>query len=362
MEYRQLGKSGLRVSVLALGTMTFGAKADPDARTELARLGAIIGSADSAAVWRQVDAAVDAGVNLVDTGDIYGEGAAEELLGDVLRGRRDRVLIATKARFPTGDGPNESGLSRHHLLAACEASLRRLQTDHIDLYHVHGWDGQTPVEETLAALDELVRSGKVRYIGCSNFSCWHLMKSLAASDRVGAARYVSHQICYSMLTREVEYELVPAALDQGLGIVAWSPLAGGLLSGKFRRGHAAPAGSRRSFAEWTEPPVQDEDQLWAIIEALVDVAEAHDASPAQVALRYLLERPGVTSLVIGARTDEQLADNLGAVDLRLTDDERTRLDAVSAPRLIYPYWHQAKSIFDRLGAADSSLLAPYVPR
>ena len=264
---------------------------------------------------------LDAGVNLIDTADVYSDGLSEEIVGKALKGRRDRVLLATKARMPMGDGPNDAGLSRHHIIRSCEASLRRLGTDYIDLYQVHEWDGQTPLEETLGALDDLVNSGKVRYIGCSNYAGWQLMKALGISERRGFQRFVSQQIYYSLQARDAEYELVPVGLDQGVGILVWSPLAGGLLSGKYRRGQDRPEGSRH-LTDWNEPPVRDEDQLYDIIEALVEIAEAHGVSPAQVALAWTLGRPGVASLIVGARTEEQLADNLGAADLALADDER----------------------------------------
>ena len=351
MEHRQLGRSGLRVSVLALGTMTFGGGGKF----------ALTGSTDVAGATRQIDLCLDAGVNLVDTADAYSDGLAEEILGEALRGgRRERVILATKARFPMGDGPNDAGLSRHHLVAACEASLRRLQTDWIDLYQVHEWDGITPLEETLEALDLLVRSGKVRYVGCSNFSGWHLMKALGISERRDLPRFVSQQVYYSLQARDVEYELVPIALDQGLGILVWSPLAGGLLSGKYRRERPGPRGASRQLTDWNEPPVRDREALYDIVEALVEIAEARDAVPAQVALAYLLGRPGVTALVVGARTDEQLVTNLAAADLRLAHDERARLDELSAPALLYPYWHQAWTASDRLGPADLSLLGPHI--
>jgi aryl-alcohol dehydrogenase-like predicted oxidoreductase len=258
-----------------------------------------------------------------------------------------------------GEGPNDAGLSRHHLIAACEASLRRLKTDHIDLYQVHQWDGQTPLEETLEALDTLTKAGKIRYAGCSNFSAWHLMKARAAADALGYQGFVSQQIHYTLQAREAEYELVPIALDQGVGILVWSPLAGGLLSGKYRRGQRGPEGSRQ-LTDWNEPPVRDEDALYDIVDVLVEIGEGHGVSAAQVALAWLLGRPGVDSLVIGARTDEQLADNLAAAELTLSADERARLDQVSAPPLLYPYWHQANTAAERLSAADLSLLGPHV--
>jgi aryl-alcohol dehydrogenase-like predicted oxidoreductase len=349
MEYRQLGRSGLRVSSLTLGTMTFGG------RDQFAN----VGTTDVEGATRQVDMCLDAGINLIDTADVYSGGLSEEIVGRALRGRRDRVLLATKARMPMGDGPNDAGLSRHHLIRACEASLRRMGTDYIDLYQVHEWDGATPLEETLDALDHLVSSGKVRYIGCSNYAGWHVMKALGISERRGLQRFVSQQIYYSLQARDAEYELVPVALDQGVGILVWSPLAGGLLSGKYRRDQEGPEGSRQ-LTDWNEPPVRDQDALYDIVDALVEIAEEHGASPAQVALAWTLGRPGVASVVIGARTDEQLADNLGAADLVLGDEERTRLDELSAPPLLYPYWHQAKTANDRLGEADLTLLGAHV--
>jgi aryl-alcohol dehydrogenase-like predicted oxidoreductase len=349
MDYRQLGNSGLRVSALTLGTMTFGGQG------KFAKVGAT----DVDGATRQVDMCLDAGINLIDTADVYSGGLSEEIVGRTIRGRRDRVLVATKARMPMGDGPNDAGLSRHHLIRACEASLRRLDTDHIDLYQVHEWDGATPLEETLAALDHLVNTGKVRYIGCSNYAGWHVMKALAISERRGFQRFVSQQIYYSLQARDAEYELVPVSLDQGLGILVWSPLAGGLLSGKYRRDQEGPEGSRH-LTDWNEPPVRNEDQVYDIVDALVEIAEEHGASPAQAALAWTLGRPGVASIVVGARTEEQLADNLGAADLVLGDDERARLDELSAPPLLYPYWHQAKTANDRLGEADLTLLGAHV--
>ncbi len=349
MEYRALGRSGLRISVLTMGTMTFGGKGNF----------ASVGSTDVAEARRQVDQCLEAGVNLIDTADVYSGGLSEEIVGEVLDGRRDAALIATKVRMTMGAGPNDAGLSRHHIIEGCEASLRRLRTDHIDLYQVHEWDGATPLEETLEALDHLVRSGKVRYVGASNYSGWHLLKALGAADRIRAPRFVSEQIYYSLQARDAEYELLPAAVDQGLGVLVWSPLAGGLLSGKYRRGQQPAEGSRQ-LTDWDEPPVHDQEKLYDTVEVLVSVGEAHGVSAAQVALAWSLGRPGVTSLVIGARTAEQLADNLAAADLELSDSERTRLDEVSAPTLLYPYWHQAKTAADRLSAADLTLLGPHV--
>jgi aryl-alcohol dehydrogenase-like predicted oxidoreductase len=351
VDFRQLGRSGLRVSALSLGTMTFGGRGNF----------AAVGATDPAGAGRQIDRCLDAGVNLVDTADVYSGGLSEEIIGEVLdaAGRRDRVLLATKARMPMGAGPNDAGLSRHHIVRACEASLRRLRADHIDLYQVHEWDGVTPLEETLDALDMLVRDGKVRYTGCSNYAAWQLMKALGVSDRLRLQRFVSQQIHYSLQAREAEYELVPAGLDQGVGIFVWSPLAGGLLSGKYRRGEQGPEGARQ-LTDWDEPPVHDRDKLYDIVDVLVEIADGRGVSAAQVALGWLLGRPGVSSVVIGARTDEQLADNLRAAELQLAEDERARLDGVSAPPLLYPHWHQAKTASDRLGAPERSLLDPHL--
>jgi aryl-alcohol dehydrogenase-like predicted oxidoreductase len=349
MEYRRLGRSGLRVSTITMGTMTFGGKGGF----------AAVGNTDVAQARRQVDLALDAGVNLFDTADMYSDGLSEEITGEVLEGRRDDVLLATKARMVVGPGPNDGGASRYHLVRSVERSLKRLRTDHVDLYQIHEWDGQTPLEETLEALDTLVRSGKVRYVGVSNYTGWQLMKALATSDAHGYQRYVSQQIHYTLQARDAEDELVPLTLDQDLGVLVWSPLAGGLLSGKYRRDASAPEGSRH-LGDWSEPPVHDEDLLYDIVDVLVEVGAAHGVSAAQVALAWLLGRPGVTSLVVGARTDEQLRDNLAAADLVLGDDERARLDAVSAVPLRYPHWHQAATAKDRLSAADLSLLGPHL--
>ena len=351
MEYRQLGRSGLKVSSVTLGTMTMGGKGKF----------ASVGEVGLEEARRQIDMCLEAGVNLIDTADVYSNGASEEIVGAALGGKRkDGVLIATKARFPMGDGPNDRGLSRHHLIEACEASLRRLKTDVIDLYQVHEWDGLTPLEETLEALDTLVRHGKVRYVGCSNYSGWHLMKALHVSGRDRLPRFVSQQIHYTLEAREAEYELAPLALDQGLGILVWSPLAGGLLSGKHRR-DTTPEGTRQ-LAGWTEPPIRDQDRLWNIVDALVEIAGELNVSAAQVALAWTLGRPAVASVIIGGRNERQLRDNLGAADLKLNDAHRERLDQVSAPPLLYPYWHQLRTASDRLGAADLSLLGPHLKK
>jgi aryl-alcohol dehydrogenase-like predicted oxidoreductase len=318
-----------------------------------------VGQIDVAGAREQIALARDAGVNLIDTADVYSAGLAEEILGEALGGSRDQVLIATKARMPMGDGPNDAGLSRHHVVRAAEASLRRLQTEYIDLYQVHEWDGQTPLEETLTALDDLVRAGKVRYIGCSNYAAWQMMKALAISDARLIERFVSQQVYYSLHSRDIESEIVPACLDQGVGILVWSPLAGGLLSGKYRRGVEAPPGSRH-LSEWSEPPVHGEEKLYATIEVAVGIGEAHGVSAAQVALAWLLTRPAVTSLVVGARTTEQLTDNLAAARLELTADEITALNEASGEPLRYPFWHQRNTSAERLSPADLSLIGPHL--
>jgi len=351
MEYRQLGRSGLKVSTVTLGTMTMGGKGKF----------ASVGEVGLEEARRQIDMCLEAGVNLIDTADVYSNGASEEIVGAALGGKRKGgVLIATKARFPMGDGPNDRGLSRHHLIEACEASLRRLKTDVIDLYQVHEWDGLTPLEETLEALDMLVRHGKIRYVGCSNYSAWHLMKALHVSERDRLPRFASQQIHYTLEAREAEYELAPLALDQGLGILVWSPLAGGLLSGKHRR-DTTPEGTRQ-LAGWTEPPIRDQDRLWNIVDALVEIAGELNISAAQVALAWTLGRPAVASVIIGGRNEKQLRDNLGAADVKLSDAQRERLDQVSVPPLLYPYWHQLQTASDRLGAADLSLLGPHLKK
>ncbi len=353
MDYRQLGNSGLRISTLTMGTMSFGGTGNF----------ADVGTTDVKDAKRQLDLCRDHGVNLVDTADVYSDGRSEEIVGEALEGSRDDWLIATKVRFPMGPGPNDAGLSRHHIRKAVEDSLRRLRTDHIDLYQVHEWDGQTPLEETLAALNTLVEHGKVRYVGVSNYSGWHLLKALGISERDGFARFVSEQIYYSLQARDAENELLPAAADQGLGVLVWSPLAGGLLSGKYTRGRdgavKGPKGSRQ-LTEWSEPPIDFPDRLFATIAELKKVAASLKVSAAQVALAWLLTRPTITSLIVGARTTKQLEDNLGAAELTLGADVIGRLEQVSRPPLLYPYWHQRATAADRLSAADRVLLDPYL--
>ena len=328
MEFRRLGRSGLRVPVLAFGTATFGGGTD---------FYRAWGSTDVAEAKRLVDVCLDAGVSFLDTANSYSTGLAEEILGAAIVGRQE-VILATKATFPMGPGPNEAGSSRHFLRRACEDSLRRLQTDHIDVYYMHGFDENTPVEETLKALDTLVTSGKVSYVACSNFSGWQLMKSLAISDRYGWAPYVAHQAYYSLVAREYEWELMPLAIDQGVGTVAWSPLAGGALSGKVRRGEPVPAGSRVSQLGLER--AGDLERLYDIVAALEEIARETGKTVPQVALNWLLTRPTVSSVVIGARTEAQLRANLSAVGWRLDAVHVATLDAVSNRRPIYPYWHQ----------------------
>ncbi|UJA21141.1 aldo/keto reductase [Thermoleophilia bacterium SCSIO 60948] len=348
MDFRNLGRSGLRVSPLTLGTMGFGGQGMFES----------VGDLGADDLRRQLDVCLDAGMNLIDTANMYSQGVSEEIVGEALEGRRDRLMVATKVRFSMGDGANDAGLSRHHIIAQCEASLRRLRADHIDLLQLHEWDGQTPPEEYLEALDTLVRSGKVRYIGASNFTAWQLMKTLATSDARGYQRFVSHQIHYTPQAREAEFELIPAGVDQGVGTMVWSPLAGGLLSGKYRRDSEPEKG--RHVGQWGEPPVYDEGKLYDIVDALVEIAEAHDASAAQVTLAWLLTRPTVSTLVIAARTEEQLADNLAAANLRLTQAEIARIEEASRPDLPYPLWHQASNASDRLSEADRTVLGPWL--
>ncbi len=347
MEYRLLGRSGLRISTITMGTMTFGGSGWAKKT----------GALDVSEAKRLVDLCIDSGVNLLDTADAYSDGQSEEIVGEILQGKRkDGVLVATKARYPMGNGVNNAGNSRYHLIEACEASLRRLKTDVIDLYQLHHWDGHTPLEETMEALDTLVRQGKVRYIGCSNFSGWHILKALGVSERDKRQRFVSQQIHYSLESRDAEHELLPVAVDQGIGVLVWSPLAGGLLSGRHRRNQAAPEDSRQ-FAGWTEPPIRDENRLWDIVDSLVSIADGRGVSPAQVALSWLIGRKTVTSIVIGGRTEAQFKDNLAAADLKLTVEERDLLDNVSKTPLPYPYWHQRNAASDRLSEADMEALA-----
>ena len=350
MEYRNLGRSGLKTSLHTLGTMNFDGEG----------FFTLPGSLDRTQAGRMVDIAVEAGVNVFDTSNAYTRGRSEAALGEVLKTRSNQLMVTTKVRFAMGDGPNEQGLSRGHIIEQCNQSLKRLQRDRIDVYLLHEWDGQTPIEETMEAMNTLVKHGKVRYIGCSNFSGWHIMKAMMAADRAGAEKFVCQQIHYTIEAREAEYELVPAALDQGIGIQVWSPMAGGLLSGKFRR-NASPEQSRH-LDGWTEPPIRDRERLWRIIDALVEVGDAHGVSAAQVGLAWLAARPGVSSLVIGARNEAQLKDSLAAANLKLKADELKKLDEVSLQPLIYPYWHQSSTVSSRLGAADLALHAGHLKK
>jgi aryl-alcohol dehydrogenase-like predicted oxidoreductase len=333
MEYRKLGASGFKVPALCLGTGTFGGQG------EFFRAW---GASDVAEATRLVDICLEAGLIMFDSADIYSDGAAESILGAAIKGRRDQVLISTKGTFRHGDGPNGAGSSRFHLLKAVEGSLRRLGTDHIDLYQLHGFDALTPVEETLGTLDDMVRAGKIRYLGVSNFSGWHLMKSLAASDRHGLTRYVANQTYYSLIGRDYEWELMPLGLDQGIGAVVWSPLGWGRLTGKIRRGSPLPPGSRLRSQAVIDlgPPVGDE-YLFKVVDAIEAVAQETGKTVPQVALNWLLQRPTVASVIIGARNEEQLRQNLGAVGWNLTPGQVARLDAASARTKVYPYWHQA---------------------
>jgi aryl-alcohol dehydrogenase-like predicted oxidoreductase len=344
MDYRLLGRSGLKVSALSIGTATFGGDG-------------LWGATDVKEAQRQIDLCLDHGVNLVDTANVYADSKSESIIGEALSGgRRDRLLLATKVRFARGHGPNDRGLSRWHIIRECENSLRRMQTDVIDLYQVHEWDGQTPLEETIEALDTLIKQGKVRYVGCSNYSAWHLMKALGIADRAHWQRFVSQQIHYTLQAREAEYELIPLGLDQGVSVLVWSPLGGGWLSGKYTRNSQPESG--RQVTGFREPPITDRNRLWDIVDVINEVAAAHGVSGAQVSLAWLLQRPLVASVIVGGRNFEQFADNLQAADLKLSAEEVARLDKVSQPPLIYPYWHQSFTATDRLGAADLALHRP----
>ena len=330
MEYRQFGGSGLRVPVLGFGAATFGGG------NEFFKMW---GSTDVAEAKRLVALCLEAGVNFFDTANVYSNGRSEEILGAALAGRkRDDLLISTKATFQMGEGPGEFGSSRRALLRACEDSLRRLGTDYVDVYYMHGFDATTPIDETLRALDDLVRGGKIRYIGCSNFSGWHLMKSLSTSERYGWSRYVAHQVYYSLAGRDYEWELMPLGLDQKVGAVVWSPLAGGALTGKVRRGQAPPSGSRASQMDFVVS--SKSEKLHQIVDVLDEVAREVGKSVAHVALNWVLRRPTVSSVIVGARNEEQLRQNLGAVGWSLSGAQVARLDAVSETKPVYPYWHQ----------------------
>lgn len=334
MEQRQLGNSGLSVSALGFGTMTVGG------RDRFAQMGNI--QAEEAS--RLIDICLESGVNLIDTADLYSFGAAEEVLGQVLKGRRDKFVLATKGFMRVGPGVHDVGLSRKHLLEACEASLRRLQTDYVDLYMAHDPDALVPMEETLRAFDDLISQGKARYIGCSNFSAWHVMKALAISEGCGYARYISQEINYSLLARDAEHELIPMGLDQGVGVMAWSPLGYGLLTGKFRR-DARPTETRLASLE--APGTIDEDRLYRIVDVLLEISHERGVSAAQVALNWVMSKPCVSTVLVGARNEQQLRDNLGAAQWKLTAPEMARLDAVSTTPEPYPNWHHRKFAAER---------------
>lgn len=334
MEYRQLGNSGLKVPALSFGTGTFGGG------NEFFRAW---GETDVNEARRLIGICLDAGVNLFDTADIYSNGLSEEILGKAIHGKRNDLLISTKTTFRFGDGPNDAGSSRYHILRACEGSLRRLGTDYIDIYHMHGFDELTPVEETLETLDTLVRSGKVRYIACSNFSGWHLMKSLATSEKYGWVRYVAHQVYYSLVGREYEWELMPLGLDQKVGALVWSPLAWGRLTGKIRRGQPLPTQSRLHKTAEMGPPVDDE-YLYKVVDAIDPIAKQTGKTVPQVALNWLLQRPTVASVIVGARNEEQLRQNIAVGGWNLTPEQVAALDLASETTPIYPYWHQRQFV------------------
>jgi aryl-alcohol dehydrogenase-like predicted oxidoreductase len=347
MEYRTLGRSGLKISALSMGTFSFGGEGDF----------AMVAKQGVKDARRLVDACIDGGINVFDTSNMYSMGRSEEILGEVLEGKRDEVLISSKARMRIGNGPNDEGVSRYHLIRECERSLKRLRTDHIDIYFMHEWDGLTPLEEMLSALDTLTQQGKIRYIGCSNYSGWHIMKALGVSDLKNYPRFVTQQIHYTLEAREAEYELLPISIDQGLGVMVWSPLAAGLLSGAFGR-DKAPASSRQA-AGWSEPPIRDKERLWNIVDTLNEIAASRGISAAQVALAWTLTRPGVTSLVVGGLTEQHFKDNIAAVSLKLTGEELERLNQVSRLPYLYPYWHQHNFAKDRFSDGDWALHASY---
>ncbi len=336
MEYRQLGGSGLKVPVLSFGTATFGGGND---------FFKAWGNTQVEEATRLIDICLDAGINLFDTADVYSQGLSEEILGKAIEGKRNRLLISTKATFPFGKGPNNQGSSRYRLIKQVEGSLKRLSTDHIDIYHMHGFDGNTPVEETLRALDDLIQSGKVRYIAASNFSGWHLMKSLAASDKYGWNRYVAHQVYYSLANREYEWELMPLAIDQKVGAIVWSPLAAGKLAGRYRRDKLVPGDGRVAQGGSPVPAhAIDDELLYNIVDAMDVIAAETNKIIAQVALNWLLQRPTVSSIIIGARTEQQLRQNIEATGWNLTTDQVKILDAASEVPTIYPYWHQRQNL------------------
>ncbi|MCF0052290.1 aldo/keto reductase [Dyadobacter sp. LJ53] len=333
MEYRQLGASGLKVPVLSFGTGTFGGGGD---------FFKAWGNTQTDEAARLVNLCLDAGITLFDTANVYSQGLSEEILGKAIIGLRDKIILSTKATFKMGSGPNDFGSSRFHLIKSCEDSLRRLKTDYIDIYHMHGFDGNTPVEETLSALNDLITAGKIRYIACSNFSGWHLMKSLSVSEKYGWSRYIAHQAHYSLISREFEWELMPLGVDQNIGTIVWSPLSAGRLGGKYRRGQPIPPEGRIAQGGGEGPEVSEEF-FFHLIDVLDEVAAETEKTVAQVALNWLLQRPTVSNVVIGARNEEQLRQNLGAVGWNLNLEQVKKLDAASDKSPIYPYWHQRKN-------------------
>ncbi len=347
MEYRTLGRSGLKISAITMGTFSFGGQGDF----------AMVASQGVKEARRLIDVCIDGGINVFDTANMYSLGRSEEILGEALEGKRDQVLISSKARMRIGDGPNDEGVSRYHLIRECERSLKRLRTDHIDIYFMHEWDGLTPLDEMLSALDTLMQQGKIRYIGCSNYSGWHIMKALCVSEVKNLPRFVTQQIHYTLEAREAEYELLPISVDQGLGVMVWSPLAAGLLSGAFGR-NKAPASSRQA-AGWSEPPIRDKERLWNIVDVLDDIASSRRVTAAQVSLAWTLTRPGIASLVVGGLTEQHFQDNIAAVDLKLSDEELDRLNQVSQLPYVYPYWHQHNFAQERFSAGDWALHASY---
>lgn len=351
MEYRRLGASGLKVPALSFGAGTFGGRGP---------LFGAWGTADGQEARRLVDICLDAGINLFDTADVYSDGASEEVLGQAIKGRRDQVIVSTKAGLPTGDGPGDAGTSRSRLITACENALRRLGTDYIDLFQLHAFDAGTPVEEVLSALDDLVRAGKIRYTGVSNFSGWQTMKSLAAAEKYGRLRYVAHQVYYSLVGRDYEWELMPLGLDQGIGAMVWSPLGWGRLTGKIRRHQPLPAGSRLHATADYGPPVEDE-HLYRVVDALDEIAQETGKAVPQIAINWLLRRPTVSSVIIGARNEEQLRQNLGAVGWTLTPEQMAKLDRASSRTAPYPYFpYQRQEAFARLNppVAGTTALPP----
>ncbi len=336
MEYRKLNSAGLSIPVLSFGTATFGGGND---------FFKSWGNTDVKEATRLVDLCLEHGINFFDTANVYSKGLSEEILGAAIKGKRNKILLSTKSTFPMGDGPNDYSSSRHAIMKACDESLRRLGTDHIDLYYMHGFDALTPVEETLRALDDLITAGKISYIGCSNFSGWHLMKSLSASEKYGFSKYVTNQAYYSLAGREFEWELMPLGLDQKVSTIVWSPLAGGALSGKITRKNPPTPGTRAAAMDFVIS--SKDERLYNIVDVLYQVAEEVGKTVAQVALNWVLQRATVTSIVIGARNEKQLIENFGAVGWKLSADHIKKLDTVSATKPIYPFWHQKQ--FPMLG-------------